>query len=89
MYFQSPTMLFYMYLLLLLLFLTHQTAHGAIGPDGLCSLFTFMPFTNNGKASVSFSGESNRSNPAVTMMASALMAMEHFNARNTSLRAVQ
>jgi len=65
--------------------MTHQTAvHGAIGPDGLCSLFTFTPFTNNGTASVSISGE-DKGNPGHTMMAAALMAMEHFNARNTSV----
>ena len=62
------------------------TCDGATDADGLCSLFVFTPFTNNGTASASFSSERNgTSNPGFAMMASALLAMEHFNARNSSV----
>jgi len=71
----------------LLLLLLGRSADATIGEEGLCSLFIFLPFTNNGTASVSFSSQSqsDRLNPGLAMLAAALLAMDHFNDRNATI----
>jgi len=69
----------------LLLLLLCQLAAGAIAPNGSCPILIFVPFTNNGTSTVSFSGGEERSNPAFTFLAAALLAAEHFNSRDASV----
>lgn len=62
-------------------------ARAAIGENGSCSLFTFVPFTFAGNVSTpSMSGKAtNLTNQGFSHMAAALLAMDHFNNRNTSV----
>ena len=55
--------------------------------DGIlqCPLYMFIPYTNNGSATRSVTGDPNRINPALTILAGAVLAAEHFNARDPSV----
>jgi hypothetical protein len=46
----------------------------------------FLPFTHNGtKSSVSISSDSTQVNPGFSHMAAAVLAVDHFNARDASV----
>jgi hypothetical protein len=58
--------------------------------DGACAVVTFLPFTYEGgtgqsSSTTSISGESARTNPGFSQMAAAVLAIDHFNARDTSV----
>jgi hypothetical protein len=75
-------------LLALLFFVVLGSAQVAseIGSDGLCPPVVFLPFTHNGtKSSVSILGDSTRVNTGFSHMAAAVLAVDHFNARDASV----
>lgn len=52
----------------------------------VCHLYGFVPFTNDsGQTMMSISGDPQRPNPGFVHMSAALLAIEHFNSRNTSI----
>ena len=69
--------------------------------DGACAVVTFLPFTyesavvtflpftyegrTGSSSTTSISGESARTNPGFSQMAAAVLAVDHFNARDTSV----
>ena len=61
-----------------------------IAPDAngvvQCPLYIFVPFTtHNGNATRSITGDLDRGNPSLTVLAAAVLAAEHFNSRNASV----
>ncbi|GKY95839.1 hypothetical protein MPSEU_000544500 [Mayamaea pseudoterrestris] len=64
-----------------------QFAVAEINESGLCALYTFVPFTNNGTSATSFlhRGGDASSNFGFDHMAAALLAMQHFNDRNSTV----
>mmetsp|Transcript_37639 Transcript_37639/g.78097 ORF Transcript_37639/g.78097 Transcript_37639/m.78097 type:complete len:866 (-) Transcript_37639:1504-4101(-) len=72
-------------ILFLLVFLHQPTSSVAmVGGDGRCPLFVFAPFTEDGKQIEGFLPYSNIS-LGFSHMAAALLATQHFNARDTNI----
>jgi len=73
-------------LCLLLLQLLPLTVRGDIGPDGLCALSVFSPFTtNNGTQSAVGLFTSPNTTIGHSQLAAAIMAIQQFNERNSSV----
>jgi Receptor family ligand binding region len=61
-------------------------AHALIEDDGRCSLVTFVPFTKpQANGSAEYVGRNTTSNLGFSHMAAAVMAMDHFNERDSSV----